>query len=68
MQRKVKSYFKACFLREELEARVPRTSTVAQIPRLYFLGAMPQTPAIPYILRRCINKVSLPVKFLFHLI
>lgn len=47
---------------------VLRTSSVARIPRLDFLGAMPQTPARPHILRRCINKVSLPVKFLFHLI
>lgn len=36
MQRKVKSYFEVCFLREKLEARVLCTSTVAQIPRLDF--------------------------------
>lgn len=36
MQRKAKSYFKVCFLREELEARLLRPSTVAQIPRLDF--------------------------------
>lgn len=36
MQRKAKSYFKVCFLREELEARLLHPSTVAQIPRLDF--------------------------------